>query len=156
MKWYLNVAFIVLVLITTLLIRVPVPGAGYFNLGDVIIVFAALVCGKYGGLLAGGIGSALADVIGGFPIFAPVTLIAKGGLGFIAGLGKGDSILPTIIFPLLGEILMVAVYFGGTWLMPNLGIVAALADLVPNLVQAASGLIGGRLLFAAYQAVESK
>ena len=87
MKWYLSVGFTVLVMVTTLLIRIPVPGGGYFNFGDVIIVFCGLYAGKKAGMIAGGIGSALADLIG-FPIFAPVTLIAKGLLGLFAGMAK--------------------------------------------------------------------
>jgi len=153
MKWYLKVGFIVLVMVTTLLIRVPVPGGGYFNFGDVVIVFAALLGGSKSGALAGGIGSALADLIG-FPIFAPITLVAKGLLGLLAGLGKDKKGWLSILFPVLGGIAMVEGYFLGTWLMPSLGFAAALADLPPNLLQAALGITGGRLLFAAWQRLE--
>lgn len=155
MKWYSKVAFVILVLIATLLIRVPVPGAGYFNFGDVIIVFAALLGGSLSGGLAGALGSALADLVGGFPVFAPVTLLAKGGLGLIAGLGKGKKLLPGVVFPLLGEMNMVIIYFLGTAIMPGLGIVAAWTDLVPNIIQGASGIIGGRLLYGAWKKLEA-
>jgi len=153
MKWFTSVGFIVLVMVTTLLIRVPVPGGGYFNFGDVVIVFAALLGGSKGGALAGGIGSALADLIG-FPIFAPITLVAKGLLGGLAGLGKDRKAIYSILFPALGGACMVAVYFGGTWLMPSLGKAAALADLPANLLQATLGVTGGRLLFAAWKRLE--
>lgn len=46
---------------------------------------------------------------------------------------------------------MMAAYFVGEWLMPNIGLQGAVSELVPNLIQAASGVIGGRLTFAAYQ-----
>lgn len=154
MKWYISVGFIVLVMVSTLLIRIPVPGGGYFNFGDVVIVFAALLGGSFTGALAGGIGSALADLIG-FPIFAPITLIAKGLLGALAGLGKGRKPIYSVIFPVLGGAVMVGVYFAGTWIMPSLGKAAALADLAPNLLQSAFGITGGRLLFAAWQRIEA-
>jgi len=151
-KWYYNVAFIVLVMVSTLLIRVPVPAGGYFNLGDALIVFIALVGGSASGALAGGLGSALADLIG-FPIFAPITLVAKGLLGFVAGLGKGRNIVLSITLPFFGELIMVAIYFCGTWLLPSLGKAAAVADLVPNLIQGFSGVLGGKLLFTAWQSI---
>ena len=154
MKWYLKVGFTVLVMVTTLLIRIPVPGGGYFNFGDVVIVFAALLGGSRSAALAGGIGSALADLIG-FPIFAPITLVAKGLLGLLAGLGKDKPTLLSMLFPVLGGMAMVAVYFLGSWLMPSLGFAAALADLPANLLQSAFGITGGRLLFTAWQRLES-
>ena len=85
MKWYLIVGLTVMVMVATLLVRIPVPGGGYFNLGDVVIIFSGLFGGWKAGLIAGGIGSALADLIG-FPVFAPITLIIKGLEGLVAGL----------------------------------------------------------------------
>lgn len=154
MKWYLTVGFTILVMVTTLLIRIPVPGGGYFNFGDVIIVFTGLYAGKKAGMIAGGIGSAMADLIG-FPVFAPITLVAKGLLGLFAGLGKGSGTFWRNGYLIIGAMVMVAVYFTGTWLMPAFGKAAALADLPANLVQATLGFIGGRLLFAAYIRIEN-
>jgi uncharacterized membrane protein len=153
MKWYLNVGFTVLVMVSTLLIRIPIPGGGYFNFGDVIIVFCGLYAGKKAAMIAGGIGSALADLIG-FPIFAPITLIAKGLLGLFAGLAKDRSRALQYLYPAIGAVLMVLVYFVGTWMLPALGKAAALADLPANLLQAAFGYVGGRLLYAAFMKIE--
>jgi len=137
-----------------LLIRIPIPGGGYFNFGDVIIVFCGLYAGRKAGLIAGGIGSALADLIG-FPIFAPITLVAKGLLGLFAGMGKDKAGFVKNLYPILGAAIMVLVYFGGTWILPAMGKAAALADLPANLIQASLGFIGGRLLYAAYTRIES-
>ena len=152
MKWYVVVGLTVLVCVTTLLVRIPIPGGGYFNLGDVIIVFAGLFYGWKVGLVAGGIGSALADLIG-FPVFIPITLIVKGLEGLISGLGRKGNNLHSFIFPALAVIVMVAGYFGGSWLFPNLGKAVAIADLPLNIVQAAVGFAGGRILFAAYKRI---
>jgi uncharacterized membrane protein len=116
-------------------------------------VFCGLYAGKKAGMIAGGIGSALADLIG-FPIFAPVTLIAKGLLGLFAGMAKSSGKLMQYVYPALGGILMVAVYFAGTWILPAMGKAAAIADLPANLIQAAFGYIGGRLLYLAYMKIE--
>ncbi len=148
MKWYLVVGFTVLVMVATLLIRIPIAGGGYFNFGDVVVVFVGLYAGKWIGAIAGGVGSALADLIG-FPIFAPITLVVKGLEGFVCGLAHEKSDVFTILFPLLGVYLMVAGYFVGTWLFPQLGLAAAVADLLANVIQAAAGFIGGRALFEA-------
>lgn len=153
MKWYFTVGFTVLVMVTTILIRIPVPGGGYFNLGDVVIVFCGLYAGRKSGLIAGGIGSALADLIG-FPLFAPITLVAKALLGFFAGMGKTAGVWMRNIWPLIGGLVMVLVYFAGTWIMPSFGKAAALADVPANLLQAGFGFVGGRLLFAAYTKIE--
>ncbi len=148
MKWYLTVAFTVLVTVSTLLIRIPVAGGGYFNFGDVMIVFVGLYAGKKTGAIAGGIGSAIADLIG-FPLFAPITLVVKGLEGLISGFGHGKATLGTFIFPLVAVLWLVAGYFLGTWWLPQLGKAVAIADLPANLIQAASGLIGGRALYEA-------
>lgn len=153
MKWYYTVGFTVLVMVTTLLIRIPIPGGGYFNFGDVVIVFCGLYAGKKSALIAGGLGSALADLVG-FPLFAPITLFAKGALGFFAGLAKDCQNGMRHIWPLLGAILMVVIYFAGTWIIPSFGMAAAVADLPANILQAAFGFIGGKLLFAAYSRIE--
>ncbi len=51
----------------TILIRVPIPATqGYFNFSDVAIVFASLAFGPWVGLVAGGVGTALADLVGEF------------------------------------------------------------------------------------------
>jgi len=153
MKWYLTVGFTVVVMVTTLLIRIPIPGGGYFNFGDVVIVFCGLYAGKKSAMIAGGIGSALADLIG-FPLFAPITLIAKGTLGLFAGIAKDGQSWLRNFWPILGGILMVAVYFVGTWILPTFGKAAALADLPANIIQATLGFIGGKLLFVAYSRID--
>ena len=148
MKWYTLVGFTVLVMVSTLLIRVPLPGSGYFNFGDVAVLFVALYSGSKAGLIAGGIGSALADLIG-FPIFAPITLVAKGLEGGIAGLGKDKAMVWNYLMPILGALAMVVVYFFGTWILPGLGVGAAVAELPANLLQALLANIGARILLIA-------
>lgn len=70
--------------------HVPVPGYRiYFNLGEGAIYVISLLFGGAIGGIAGGLGSALADIILGYPLWAPFTLIIKGMEGFIVGkLGK--------------------------------------------------------------------
>lgn len=151
-KWYSVVGMTVVVLITTYLIKLPIPGSvGYFNFGDVVIVFAALMLGRKGGFLAGAIGASIADIISGFAMWAPLTFVAKGLEGFLCGFAKGKKGIPYHIYPLIGTIIMAAVYFVGEYLIPNYGGPAsAVAELIPNIIQAGGGYIGGKILFEMY------
>ena len=153
----------------TIIVRVPIPGTGgYLNFGDIAVIFCGLFLGKKYGALAGGVGSALADVIGGFFIFAPITLVAKGLAGFIAGLigeikvdgqelGKvtgrrfkggfaGKKKLILFLLPLAG-LSMVSVYFVAEWLLPGWGLAAALSELPFNLLQAFVGSYIGYIVY---------
>lgn len=147
-QWYLILGFVVLVTVATMIIPIPVPGGGFFNFGDVMIVFIGLHAGRKAGAIAGGIGSAIADLLL-FPLFAPITLIVKGVEGYVCGLAHQRSGLWQIIFPLLGSAIIVAGYFFGEWTLPQLGKAVALADLPVNAVQASVGFFGGRALFEA-------
>jgi uncharacterized membrane protein len=69
-----------------MVIHVPVVATGGFvNVGDAMIFIAGILLGGKAGLLAGGIGSALADVLLGYSHWAPWTLVIKGIEGWIAG-----------------------------------------------------------------------
>lgn len=73
-----------LVCVMTAVPRIPIP-LGYAHLGDAMIVLAVMFAGKKEGVWAAGIGSALADILGGFPIWAVPTLIIKCVMALILG-----------------------------------------------------------------------
>ena len=78
--------FAAVVCAATLLIRIPVPAtSGYINLGDSMVFISALLFGGKIGGISGGVGSALADILGGYGSWAPFTLIIKGAEGFFVG-----------------------------------------------------------------------
>jgi uncharacterized membrane protein len=140
--------------VTTVFVRVPLPSKGYFNFGDIAVVFSGLVAGKHlrgrgrwcGGL-AGGIGSALADVVGGYAMFAPITLLSKLAEGFLATLAASTSSRFRFVFLAMGGALMVGGYFVGEAVLPAFGVPGALAELIPNVIQAVGGAIGGYVIF---------
>ena len=77
---------IALVTLATMIVRIPNPATqGYINLGDALLFTLALVFGWRIGGLAGGVGSALADALGGYFIWAPWTLVIKGIEGILVG-----------------------------------------------------------------------
>jgi len=140
----------------TIVVRIPIPGTGgYLNFGDIAVIFCGLFLGKKWGAVAGGVGSALADIIGGFFIFAPITLVAKGLEGFIAGLiserrgGEKSTATSTMALLPLASFCMLSVYFIGELFYPGMGFAAALSEVPFNLIQAVVGVIGGFGVFLA-------
>jgi len=78
--------FAALTIVLTIIIQIPVPAtSGYINIGDAAVMLSGLLFGPAIGGIAGGLGSALADIITGYAFYAPWTLIIKGFEGFLAG-----------------------------------------------------------------------
>lgn len=149
-NWFLTIGFMAVVTITTLFLRIPTPTGGYFNFGDVAVVFCGLLLGKRGGLIAGGFGSAIADILSGYAMFAPLTFIAKGIEGFICGIAKDKKGFIYHFLPLVGSASIIISYFLGEWIMPQIGFASAVAELPANTLQAIGGYIGGKFLFEIY------
>lgn len=138
-----SIVFAATVAATTLVVRVPIPGTGgYFNLGDAMVLTAALLFGWRVGAFAGGVGSALADLIG-YPLFTPLTFVVKGSEGFVAGrLRSSENPWRNVMAVIVGAAIMVAGYFLGETLMPWYGgLAGAIEELPFNLGQAGSGII---------------
>ena len=77
---------ICLVLVATFSIRIPSPFTqGYVHLGDTMVFLSVLLLGKKSGALAAGLGSGLADILGGYAAYAPWSLIIKALMAFIMG-----------------------------------------------------------------------
>jgi len=106
-----------------------------------MVFTAALLFGRLVGGLAGGIGSAIADIIG-YPLFAPYTLIIKGLEGFVAGsIRDGKSSRRDLLGWLVGSIVMVSGYFLAEAYIMSLGVPAAVAEVPFNVVQVLSGAV---------------
>lgn len=69
---------------TTAAVQIPIP-LGYMHLGNVAILIAGICFGPVVGALAGGIGSALADLLTGFAVWAVPTLVIKCAMGYAIG-----------------------------------------------------------------------
>ena len=148
----LGALFAALACVATLVIRVPSP-FGYANLGDCIVLLGAFLLGPVVGALAGGIGAALADLIGGYVVYAPATFIIKAIVALVAGLvarkfAKRGSLPGIVVGGVLGELCMIAGYFGFNALILGNGWAAAGA-LASDGVQAVLGVVLGTVLFFA-------
>jgi len=105
-----------LVCVATYFFIVPIPATqGYFNVGDAMIMVAALTFGPIVGAIAGGIGASLADVLLGYSYFAPFTLVIKGIEGALVGLIltriRSKSMLKIPLAWMVGGLEMVSGYF---------------------------------------------
>jgi uncharacterized membrane protein len=139
----LNGLMIALVCVSTMVIQIPIPGtSGYVNVGDSIIFISSVVLGPIPGMIAGGIGSAFADVLSGYTHWAPFTLIIKGFEGLIVGLiyrslkTKGSMAIAMIV----GIVVMVGGYLIGGFILKGSWIIA-LGSIPANSVQGVISMV---------------
>lgn len=133
--------FIALTCVGTLAVRIPFSlTKGYLNLGDAVLLAAAILLGRKGGFLAGGIGSFLADILTGY-MYAPVTLVVKGLEGFICGyiFERIPNTTGRILGVTAGAVVMVAGYFIFECFI--VGIYTSALSALANLGQGAAGAV---------------
>jgi uncharacterized membrane protein len=119
---------------------------GYFNLGDTFVMVSGFLLGPVGGFIAGGVGSGMADIILGYPQYAPITFIAKGCEGLLVGLFSFRTKEAArisgwdVIGVFFGAIAMLLGYFLGEVFLLSYGIEAALAEMITiNILQVTAG-----------------
>lgn len=134
--------------VATLVFIVPFPSTqGYFNLGDALVMLSGLLLGPVGGFIAGGGGSAIADLMV-YPVFAPITLVAKGCEGLLVGLltrrvrQSAKVTLWDLLGVILGSVAMLLGYLFGEMFVLQLPFEAAFAELITiNSIQVIVGSI---------------
>lgn len=151
-KMVMAALFAALACVVTMSIRIPTPGTnGYIHPGDAIVVLSGVFLGPVWGLLAAGIGSAMADLLGGYFLYVPVTFVIKGAVAFAAGVlyqrtgHTAKSRYFAVVLGGVGDLVLVA---GGYFLFERLIYGPAAAASVPaNIVQGLSGLAISILLY---------
>ncbi|HAL01158.1 MAG TPA: ECF transporter S component, partial [Exiguobacterium sp.] len=79
---------IALVLVATLFINIKLPIAssgGLVHMGTAMLFLIAILFGPRTALIAGAIGMGLFDLISGWTLWAPFTIVARGLQGYIVG-----------------------------------------------------------------------
>jgi len=145
---------IALVAVITRFVVVPI-GTGFFNFSDVAIYFTAFAFGPWVGLVAGGVGAALADISLGYTQFAILTFLAHGLEGLVAGYVGRDQTMPRMVAGwALGAVTMAGLYFLGEALVPVLGgLPQAVSELPWNVLQnIGGGIVGIALVLAVRRA----
>lgn len=78
--------FTALVCVATMIFSIYVPAThGFFNIGESMVFLSAILFGPFVGGFAGGVGSMLADLLLGYPHYAPATLVVKACEGAVVG-----------------------------------------------------------------------
>lgn len=138
-----------LIFLSTFFLNIKLPisiNGGLVHLGTAMLFIASILFGPKKGALAGAIGMGLFDIVGGWLLWAPITIVARGIQGFIVGKiawsngRKGSSLAFNVIATIVSIPFMIAVYyFGevilyGNWIVP-------LTSIPGDLLQNALGMI---------------
>ena len=145
----LGALFASLVFIGTFILKIPTPGTGgYIHPGDALVILSGVFLGPNYGFLAAAVGSALADILGGYVFYAPITFAVKGCIAAIAFRKLAKTHSPSaalmaggvidILFTVLGYGIPEALIYGP---------VGALASAFPNFVQGLSGMLLAMVLY---------
>lgn len=151
-KLVISSLFAALTFVATMIIQIKLTANGFVNIGDCMVVCCGIFLGPVYGMLAAGIGSMLADVIGGYFIYAPATLIIKSLMAFFTAITfkkitKINDIVAVGICTLIAELIMILGYF--LYEIPLYGIVSAVAGMPGNLMQAGFGFVCSIVLYIA-------
>lgn len=151
-KLILAALFAALSCVATMSIRIPTPGtSGYIHPGDAIVILSGVILGPVWGFLAGGIGSALSDLIGGYFIYVPITFVIKGLVALAAGLlyqkvGKNQK--SRYIAVILGGVADIILVAGGYFVCEFFIYGAGAAASIPaNIIQGVGGLVISCILY---------
>lgn len=151
-KLILAALFAALSCVATMSIRIPTPGTGgYIHPGDAIVILSGVILGPVWGFLAGGIGSAMSDLIGGYFVYVPITFVIKGLVALAAGLlyqkvGKTQKSRYTAV--VLGGIADIILVAGGYFVCEYFIYGAGAAASIPaNIIQGVGGLVISCILY---------
>lgn len=144
-----------IICVATLVIQIPAPATnGYFNLGDCFVLLAGWFLGPVYGFIAAGVGSALADIITGYFLYAPATFVIKALMAlvayFIYKALKSKPFIGKVTGTVTAEILMVLGYFAYEAAVLGYGLAAA-ASIPTNIVQGIVGVAASVTLASAME-----
>lgn len=119
-------------------LRLPIAAnGGLVHLGNVPLFVIAILYGRRFGALAGGLGMALFDVVGGWFLWAPFTLIIVGLMGYTVGAicEKRHTLTAYVLALVAACLIKVVGYYGaegiiyGNWLAPMMSIPGNLVQI---------------------------
>ena len=136
-----------LIFVATLInIKLPFGQGGLIHLGTSMLFMAAILFGPKKGALAGAIGMGLFDILGGWAIWAPTTIISRALQGLIVGKiawsngHRGDNMGLNILGAVVSMPVMIAVYYIGQAIMFKSWI-APMASIPGDIIQNVVGLL---------------
>ncbi|MBK3496781.1 ECF transporter S component [Viridibacillus sp. YIM B01967] len=148
MDLILTAMLIALVFVATLLLNIKLPitaNGGLVHLGTAMLFIASILFGPKKGAIAGAVGMGLFDLISGWTLWAPFTILARGLQGYIVGKiawskhRKGNNFTFNLLATISSIPFMLGVYYicervlFGSWIIP-------IASIPGNLVQNVVGI----------------
>ncbi len=134
----------------TIVVAIPFMGYGYLNFGDIFVMTSGMILGPGGGFLAGGLGSAMGDMLLGYYHFAPITFVVKGLEGLVVGIcSRNSSLIGRLTkWDVVGLCLAASVMLTGYFIAESFlyGISYALAEITINVIQVGVGAIASSLI----------
>ena len=143
-KMALGAMLAALIFVATSFFKLPVSlTQGYIHLGDGFILLGAFLLGGNAAVVAAALGSALADLLGGYTVYILPTLLIKGAVGAVAvwTLSKERPVWLRVAGLVTAEAVMVLGYFLAEWLVLGYGWAAAVGAVIPNIMQGVSGVV---------------
>jgi uncharacterized membrane protein len=145
------------VVVFTILVKIPTPTKGYLNLADLAICFIAFTFSPVTAFIAGGLGTCLADILSGYPQWAPISFVVHGLEGLLVALivkRTSDQISEGVkvsnLKVLLAMIICIIVVAGGYFILGatvmSVGWAGAATGIPGNIAQAGIGVIAGYAL----------
>ena len=147
--------FAALICAATMLIQIPTLTKGYVNLGDCVVLIAGWVCGAQWGFMSAAVGSALADIIAGYAVYAPGTFLIKGTMALIAALlayaFRHHVFMGRVVSAVTAELFMALGYFVYEWLFITGTFEASVIGIPENLIQGAVGVLSSVAVITALE-----
>ncbi len=150
LKLIVSALFAAIVFVATFVVQIPAV-FGYVNLGDFSVLLCGAVLGPIWGGVAAGLGSALADLMFGYGIYAPATFLIKGVMALAVGFAvlkakEKGALLKTALTGAACEVFMTVSYFVYECFVLGYGIGAA-AAIPANLFQGAVGFVAFLVIY---------
>ena len=145
----LTAMLIALVFVATLLLNIKLPitaNGGLVHLGTAMLFIASILFGPKKAALAGAVGMGLFDLVMGWTLWAPFTIVARGLQGYIVGKiawsngRNGTSVAFNLLATIISIPVMLAVYYlcegvlYSNWIAP-------VASIPGNIVQNVVGIL---------------
>ncbi|KAA0948876.1 ECF transporter S component [Sporosarcina sp. ANT_H38] len=139
---------VALVFVATLLINIKLPispNGGLVHLGTGMLFIISILFGPKKGAIAGAVGMGLFDLISGWTLWAPFTIVARGLQGYIVGKiawsngRQGNSFTFNLLATISSIPFMLGIYYicervlFGSWVIP-------VASIPGNLIQNIVGI----------------
>lgn len=145
-----------LVFVATMYIKIPNNIGGYFNLGESMIMLFCTIINPFHAFLVGGVGSALADLAGGYGQYALPTLLIKGIEGIVISVlfAKFGTKIKWVAYA-SAICIMVGGYFLVEWVMYQ-SFLTSLSAVPANLLQGLVGAVIALILLKRVQTLSTK